>query len=255
MAAAETTGVIHMHSDYSHDGRDSLEVLYKFARGRGVGFVGMTDHAEDFDRARYDTYRQHCERVSDETVQVIAGLEFRFAGYPGLHLLALGLSEWIEPTTPAEFALLTRGRAAFTIVAHPILPEYAIPPEVVTSIDAIEVWNAAYNTRFFPDPKAIRLLHQCRRTNPALVGTAGLDQHDSRNDRETRVIILGNADDPLAALKAGRFVNRGRTMSFDSAVSWSPLRLYGVALARWAFDRAERVQERIGRALKRKRSR
>jgi hypothetical protein len=73
--------------------------------------------------------------------------------------------------------------------------------------------------------KAIQLLHRSRRARPALVGTAGLDQHDARNDRETRVILDVESEDPIAELKAGRFRNRGRTMGFDPAVRWSPFRI------------------------------
>ena len=94
----------------------------------------------------------------------------------------------------------------------------------------------------------MQLLHEIRRTRPEVVGTAGLDQHDSANDRETRVTVLDGAADPLRELKAGRFMNSGRTMRFDPAVSWSPARLGAITVARWAFDRVERAQERLARA-------
>jgi hypothetical protein len=244
-------GVVHVHSNYSHDGRDSLERLREFAQERGISFVGLTDHAEDFDASRFEEYREHCAMTSDGAVQLIAGLEFRFAGFPGLHLLAFGLTRWIEPRTPAEFVRQVAGHAGFTMVAHPVLPKYRIPAEVLEGIDAIEVWNASYNTRYFPDPRAIQLLHQARRLHPHIVGIAGLDQHDSRNDRETRVILIaGQGADPLAELKAGRFTNRGRTMGFDAAVSWSPLRLRALAFTRWSFDCLERTQEGIARAFR-----
>jgi hypothetical protein len=246
------TGIIHVHSDYSHDGCDTLEHLGEVSHERGIGFIGLTDHAEDFNRARYEVYRSRCGAYRRPGVRLVPGLEFRFAGFPGLHLLALDLREWIEPATPSEFLALARGRAGFTIVAHPVLPDYRIPPEVVAGIDAIEVWNAAYNTRYFPDFRAIRLLRRARRERPGLVGTAGLDQHDCRNDRETRVILDRPSEDPIAELKAGRFRNRGRTMGFDPAVGWSPLRLAALSSARWVFDGVERLQERLGRAARKR---
>ncbi|HEX5436692.1 MAG TPA: PHP domain-containing protein [Gemmatimonadaceae bacterium] len=238
---------MHVHSDYSHDGKDSLERLREVALQRGIGFIGLTDHAEDFDAERFSKYTAHCAALSDDTVYLVPGLEFRFAGYTGLHLLALGLSRWIEPRTPAEFIEQTRGAVELTMVAHPILAQYQVPDPVLDGINAIEVWNAGYNTRYLPDPRAIRLLHRLRRRRPSVVGVAGLDQHDSRNDRETRVIVAGDGH-PLAALKAGTFRNRGRTMSFDSAASIAPLRLYALYGARWTFDRVERTQERFARA-------
>lgn len=247
-AGRERAGVVHVHSNYSHDGKDSLERLRGFAIERGIAFVGLTDHAEDLTPERFTEYMAKCRALSDGAVKLIPGLEYRFAGYTGLHLLALGLKKWIEPTTPAGFIEQTRGAASLTIVAHPVLARYRIPQEVLDGIDAIEVWNASYNTRYLPDPRAIRILHALRRRRPMVIGTAGLDQHDGRNDRETRVIV-DDFTEPLVALKAGRFTNRGRTMRFSSSASMSPLRLRTLEVTRWVFDRVERTQDRVARTL------
>lgn len=246
------TGVVHVHSSFSHDGRDTPEALHAFAAARGIAFIGLTDHAEDFDADTWETLVADCARVSDAAVRLVPGLEFRFAGYRGLHLLALGLTRWIAPTTPAEFMAMTRGGVAgFTIVAHPVLPRYELPAEVRAGIDAIEVWNASYNTRYLPDPRAIRLLADIRRTRPEVVGVAGLDQHDGRNDRGTRVVLQAPSGDPLAELKAGRFTNRGVTLSFDAHARLGPLAGAGLWAARTGLDLVNAVHERVMRALRR----
>ncbi|HET7585753.1 MAG TPA: PHP domain-containing protein [Gemmatimonadaceae bacterium] len=239
------TGVLHVHSNYSHDGRDTLEELRDAALRRGIQFVALTDHAEDLDASRFEEFRRECAALSGERVALIPGLEFRFAGYTGLHLLALGLRQWIAPASPAAFIAGAREAAQFTIVAHPVLAGYRIPPEVLDGIDAIEVWNAAYNTRYLPDPRAVRILHALRERRPEVVGTVGLDQHDSRNDRETRVMVATDSADVLAELKAGRFTNRGRTMRFDATVSFGPARMAALTAARWALDVVERRQDRL----------
>ena len=223
------TGIVHLHSDYSHDGFDSLERLREVAIERRIGFVCLTDHAEDLDAELFARYVAHCGKLSDDTVRMIAGLEFRFAGYRGLHLLALGLTEWVEPQTPEAFLSDAAPRAGFTIMAHPVYPDYQAPDCVLDRIDAIEVWNAAYNTRYLPDPKAIAMVREGRRRRPELLGTAGLDQHDARNDREVRILLDRGAEgDPLAALRAGRFTNVGRTMRFRPQLDWGPLRMLGI---------------------------
>ena len=247
MSASRRTGVIHVHSSYSHDCRDSLERLREFALERGIAFVGLTDHAEDLASDRFDGYVRHCRAVSDARVTIVPGLEYRFAGLPGMHLLALGLTSWIEPRTPAEFIRQARTAATFTIAAHPLLANYQLPDVVAQGIDAVEVWNASYNTRYLPDPRAIHLLQTIRRTRPDVVGTVGLDQHDCGNDRQVRVVVDDATGDPIAALKTGRFTNLGRTMSFGPAVKWNPVRLRALSAARWALDRVEQVQERIAR--------
>jgi hypothetical protein len=247
--SARRVGAIHMHSDYSHDGHDPLESMRDMCLARGIDFVGMTDHAEDFVPELFEEYLQHCAAVSDPRVQFIPGLEFRFAGLRGVHLLAFGLRQWITPRTPDEFFEQTRDTAKFTVVAHPVLARYAIPQVVLDHIDGIEVWNANYNTRYLPDPRAMRLFHAVHHTRPEVVATAGLDQHDGSNDRGVRVIVQGTAEDPLEALKAGDFTNTGRNMQFDSRATFSPGRMRMLTLKRWAFDAVERTQERAMRAL------
>jgi hypothetical protein len=244
-------GVLHVHTSYSHDGLDSPEQLRDFAAERGIGFVGLTDHAEDLSADQWDAYVEHCRAASDAAVRLIPGLEFRFVGHIGLHLLALGLSRWIAPETPGEFVTMTEGVAQFTIVAHPILARYRVPPEVRSGIDAIEIWNASYNTRYLPDSRAIRLLQEIRRTRSCVVGIAGLDQHDRRNDRETRVIVREAADDPLVQLQAGEFENIGRTMRLDAAADLGSARLGMLSAFRWTLDRVERVHERVARSRRR----
>ena len=247
MSAARRTGIIHVHSSYSHDCCDSLERLREFALERGIAFIGLTDHAEDFVPGRFDAYLRHCRVVSDGQVTIVPGLEYRFDGFPGMHLLALDLTRWIAPRTPHEFILQAKDAATFTIAAHPLLANYQLPDVVAEGIDAVEVWNASYNTRYLPDPRAIRLLHTIRRTRPNVVGTVGLDQHDCGNDRQVRVVVDSATGDPIAALKAGRFTNLGRTMSFGPAAKWNPARLRVLSVARWALDRVERAQERMAR--------
>lgn len=242
------TGVLHVHSDYSHDGRDSLEQLREMARVRALRFVALTDHAEDFTAERWHTYVAHCAALTDAGVALIPGLEFRFAGYTGLHLLAAGLDRWIAPETPAAFVAEASPACALTIVAHPILAEYRIPHEVREGIDAVEVWNAVYNTRYLPDPRAIRLLHDLRRDRATVVGTVGLDQHDSRNYKETRVIVSSDGANLLAPVRRGEFVNVGRTMRFGPDVGIRGVRFGALRIARWALDRVDHAQESLARA-------
>jgi predicted metal-dependent phosphoesterase TrpH len=236
-------GVIHVHSRYSHDGRDSPAELRQFMRDHDIGFLALSDHAEDVDPTQWAELVEECARASDEEARIIPGLEFRFAGLPGLHLLALGLQRWLQPATPGDFIAQVRGQAALTVVAHPGLARYVVPPEVAAGIDAIEVWNGAFNTRYLPDPQAIALLRRIQSHRPEVVGTVGLDQHDARNDRQLRVIVDTASHEPLAQLRSGRFRNQGRTMAFGSRLRWSAPALWALTAARRAFDGVEGAQD------------
>ncbi len=41
----EYTGVIHLHSEYSFDGRTPVSEMIRAARVSGVHFLALTDHA------------------------------------------------------------------------------------------------------------------------------------------------------------------------------------------------------------------
>ncbi len=250
-------GVVHVHSDYSHDGMDSLATIRNRAVVAKIGFVAMSDHAEDFDAARFSEFKAACAALSDARVVLIPGLEYRFAHHRGLHLLALGLERWIMPVTPEDFIADVTRIAGLTVMAHPLLTRYRMPHAVRERIGAIEVWNATYNTRYLPDPRAIALLHDIQEDRPDIVGLAGLDQHDGANDRGTRVVLTDPADlaAPLKALRAGRFTNRGLTLSFGARAPWAGPRFASLVAARTVLDAVERSQERLVRAWRRRATR
>jgi len=243
-----------VHRAYSRDGCDPLERVRERAIAHGIRFIAMTDHAEDFDARRFAEYTAACRALSDDQFTFIPGLEFRFARYRGLHLLACGLDSWVQPATLEAFADEVADAARLTIMAHPILAAYRIPPVIRDCIDAIEVWNAAYNTRYLPDPRAITLLRTVQRDRPAVVGVAGLDQHDATNDRRTRLVLADSRDlaDPLVAVREGRFINRGQTMSFTADADLSGATFAALSVARAVFDRVEWTQERMARAWRRR---
>jgi hypothetical protein len=255
--ATRPVGVVHVHSEYSRDGVDPLARIRDRAVAAHIRFVALTDHAEDFDAARFARYTAECAALSDQHVVLIPGLEFRFAEFRGLHLLACGLSRWIEVATPDAFIRETTGICGLTVLAHPILTRYHVPLAVADGINAVEVWNAAYNTRYLPDPRAIALFRAMRGARPEVVAVVGLDQHDGANDRRARVVLTSASDlaAPLAAMRAGRFRNRGQTMSFSAQLDWSNAGLAVLFAVRGVFDRLERAQERVLRAWRRRAAR
>ena len=245
-------GAFHMHSDYSHDGLDSLEQLREVSITRGIGWIGLTDHAEDLDEEIFGEYVRHCASLSDDTFRYTPGLEFRFAGLRGMHLLALGVTAWMTPKTPEEFFDQAARSARFTILAHPVLCKYAPPQIVRDRIDAIEVWNTNYNTRYLPDPRAIDLYHEISTARPEVVATVGLDQHDSRNDRQVRTVFdASDAADPIAALRAGAHGNLGRGLRFDSRATIDPGEMRSLRVRRAALDTVNRVHDRVMFAARR----
>ena len=67
-------GIVHVHSNYSYDGHNSLEEIARYARTRGYHFVGMTEHSDTFDRSRMRDYVQDCARMSTSECLLIPGI-------------------------------------------------------------------------------------------------------------------------------------------------------------------------------------
>ncbi|MEP6690699.1 MAG: PHP domain-containing protein [Gemmatimonadaceae bacterium] len=246
----ERVGVVHVHSDYSRDCDDSLEQIHAVAAARGISFVALADHAEDFEPELFDEYVAHCARLSNDRVALVPGLEFRFARHVGLHLLALGLSRWMRPATPDAFCSEAVDAATLTVLAHPTLTGYRVPASVTASVGGVEIWNARYNSPLAPDPRAMRMLHDLRVTRHA-VAIAGLDQHEVATDGGIRVLVDRTASDPIAELAAGRFVNVGRTMRIGSDGAVTRGRLGTVHAARWTIDHLRETRHWVVRAGRR----
>lgn len=239
MAEKLALAVMHAHSEWSHDSRDPLSALAEFAAREQLRWVFLTDHAEDFDSHRFDAYVDECRAHSTREHELIPGLEFRFEGYPGLHLLAIGLRAWISPVTPEAFCREARAHAEFLVMAHPMLAKYRAPDEVLARLHGIEVWNAQYNSRYLPDGMALEFWQSARRRWPHLVVTAGTDQHRLQVEGKVR-LQLPRDGNPFDALRAGEFRNQGLTLAFGSAPDWGPMRLKIIAWLRIAVERAKR---------------
>lgn len=243
-----STGIVHVHTAYSHDGRDEIPDLARWATERGIQFIGITDHAEDLDEDSWNELVAECAAHSSDRVLLIPGLEFRFAGFTGVHLLACGLTRWITPTTPAQFIEQTAKACALTIGAHPVIWRAACPDDVLTKLDAVEIWNAGYNSRFLPDPAAMARVRALRGRGFATVATVGPDQHDRRKDPELRIVVNGPVEQALQQIKHGSFVNERRGFRIEPDVAWSAPKRAGMQVVRSAFDLLKTTRDRLQRA-------
>ena len=116
-------GVIHLHSDYSHDGRASILDIVEAARANGIDFVMLTDH--DWLQAKHDGHER-----SYDGVHLFIGIEVtpRYN-----HYLAFGIDEpliscdlaWVFPhedeqeISPQFYIDWVRSKGGLGFIAHP----------------------------------------------------------------------------------------------------------------------------------------
>jgi hypothetical protein len=218
-------GLFHLHSDYSFDGKLSLEELKEECVRRKQNFMVVTEHAEDFDAEKLRRYLDHCRRLTDREFIVVPGLEFRMEGEREVHVLVVGAEALESAETPQgvmEKAQSENGRG-LVVLAHPSRNGHYLPKDLEHRIHGIEIWNAAYDSRYLPDYWAIRLFRSLRKLNRNLVGFGGLDLHDRSGFRKLKLQMrhpCRTEAELLTRLKAGRFSIRGPYAGIDSVPDW-----------------------------------
>src|SRR5206468_2984299 len=96
-------GILHVHSNLSYDGQNTLAEIAALAKLRGYRFVGMSEHSDTFEPQRMAYLVDECRRLSDASLLMIPGLEFTCDNR--LHLLALGIDRYTDVRDPT---LVTR---------------------------------------------------------------------------------------------------------------------------------------------------
>ena len=238
-------GIVHVHSDFSRDGLCSIADLADFAREAGFQFVGLTDHAEDLSPEDVESLRRECEKHSERSFVMIPGLEFRCSD--DIHILGLGVTGDISRSDAVTLTTQIRAIGGLAVLAHPGRIGYRCPPELCAVLNAVEIWNAAYDGCFVPPLAGLRLLQEARGVNPSIVGIGGADLHGLH--RPPGVVlelpVTGNAHIDacmvLRHLGTGLFSVCGRYVRFDAKMV--PRRLTRIPL--WSFRKLYEASKAI----------
>lgn len=212
------SGINHIHTGYSYDGKSSLQEVADLARKRGHDFLLITEHNDDFDDEKMERFVAECEQLSTDGLVVIPGLEVNCDF--GRHLLAIGVRRYIDMAEPDEAIGRIKENHGLAVFAHPALYQFRPFFKSVNDLNGVEVWNAHFDGRYAPNLKSLGLLHNLRKENPRIFAYSGLDLHSTAafDDLCLRVEVTEPTEgEILGSLKEGRFkIVRKRTI-IDSA--------------------------------------
>jgi PHP domain len=241
-------GILHVHSNLSYDGQNTLAEIASVAKRRGYRFVGITEHSDTFDQNKMAHLVDECERRSDASLLMVPGLEFTCDH--NLHLLALGIEHYTHVTNPALVARFVKAQGGLAILSHPSRYGYQIPSGLEMLLDGIEVWNAGYDGRFIPNDRSIRLWKSLHARNNSLRAFGSQDLHTIGDDSHVRVSVRCDQltrDGILKSLKDGDFVisNSYVRLRSDSSPGW--LKLNAIGVGRRAYFTARAIRDRLAR--------
>lgn len=209
-------GVAHLHTVFSHDGALTPSRIADMCAARGLSFAAISDHAEDMDEGSMAELVRQCKACSGPGFALIPGLEHRLVD--GVHMLALGQRRLLEGCGGMDLQEWLAREGCVLVLAH-CNDCGKVLGDMVRSIHALEVWNVAHDTRYFPTSGGAHAYRCCTGLNPGLLALGGLDMHTGR-EWGCELVLDGRCpvrpQDILRKVCRGEFTNRGRFVSFSS---------------------------------------
>lgn len=200
--------MVHTHTTFSGDGELDPQMLANLAKSRGFDAVLVSDHYESLRPQTFDQLVRICHRITN--CLMVPGYERSFRGY---HVLALGVEEWIDDSDIKAWAARVRTAGGITAIAHPCRYNHDIPADIISSCDAVEVWNSkfGYDGELGPNPKAYRLLEGRR------FPLCSQDLHGVRHASPVGIQIdqpCGTGSEILDCLRRGEYRMTNGMLSF-----------------------------------------
>jgi predicted metal-dependent phosphoesterase TrpH len=156
---------LHVHSTYS-DGEFTIpELREKFLRA-SCRVVCMADHADAFDDAKVAKYVAECERLSDEKLLFVAGLEFGCVRR--MHIVGYGVIGLVQSDDPETVIAHIRSSDGIAVIAHPPDALFELIEGFNVLPDGIEAWNSKYHGKYAPRPATFELIGRLHERRPDL---------------------------------------------------------------------------------------
>ncbi len=166
----------HVHSNWSYDGKWSLEEIASAFSKRGYQVVMITEHDRGFSEQRRLEHREACREASSSKILLLPGIEYS-DGSNCVHILVWGDVPFVGADVDTGILLSAVAAAGgVAVLAHPSRKEAwrKFDPSWASNLVGIESWNRKTDG-WAPSRDAQPLL----KTSGALP-FVGLDFHDQR---------------------------------------------------------------------------
>ncbi len=105
--STDLRGDLHAHSDWSSDGRDTLEVMADAARARGYSYLAITDHSHYLQDGRLEAQHEQLDELNAKLApfRLLKGIEanIRPDGTVDVDDERLALCDWVMASVHARF--------------------------------------------------------------------------------------------------------------------------------------------------------
>jgi len=178
----------HIHSEWSYDGRWSLDEIGRGFERRGYDAVLLCEHDRGFDADRWQAYRDACANASTAEMLLVPGIEYSDPTNT-VHVPVWGKIPFLgEGLETADLLRRVKRSGGVSVLAHPARRNALerLDDESLSYLTGVELWNRKYDG-YAPSQVAISLL----RRRPTLLPVVGLDFHTARQFHPLAMIIAG----------------------------------------------------------------
>jgi len=239
-------GVLHVHSDLSHDGSLGLEELKSFFISKGFNFLCLTDHSQDVSVERFQELKKELRRLSDDCFVFIPGIEYSCDH--GVHIMGIGIEDITGETEHGKVIDHIHNSGGIAVWAHPMTSKYADKlPSWISRLDGMEIWNLRGDGKFLPQAKTIAAYYKFKKINPGLLAFFGMDFHNIETYYNLS-LKLGTACDETSifnALKHGKYICTSSTLSLTSEPELGILTRLLMAAIKAILNFLKRARNRI----------
>jgi len=201
-------GIFHVHSNFSHDGKSSLDEIVETCIKKELDFCVLTDHYEDFNKVSFNEYLREIGRInSRKDFFLIPGIEISFGD---IHIITFPLEDYPNIKNERVTNYLHE-QSFFMVIAHPSKNDFEKLGKIIKYVDGFELWNQKADGSYFP---ALKFVRNVKRNNIFLkkIKFFGLDLHDIKDPINNVIevnITNSNAEmgSIIDSLKKGNFNN------------------------------------------------
>ncbi|MDY2587082.1 PHP domain-containing protein [Winogradskyella aquimaris] len=209
-------GILHVHSDFSYDGINSIEEIANWAKSEKIDFVILTEHDNDFNDEKFDSYLEECRKNSNNII-IVPGIEYSFGKKRHIHINVFGIDQFLNTNNTIEdiprFLKTVKSLNGIAVLNHPksIVKELGFID--LSSLFGVELWNTKSDFLYSPDPRTYKLVKE-KLMNKAVFVTS--DIHTIPKNEYAKIISMETVADINSVVTLIR--NRSFYCVFNNAI-------------------------------------
>ena len=137
----------HVHSEWSHDAKLTLDELVALFRGGGYDAVFLCEHDRGFDADRHERFVTACDVASTPELVLVPGLEYADPE-DRIHVPVWGAVPFLGERVPTEDLLeQVVAHDGLSVLAHPVRRDAwkVVDPAWLQLLTGIELWTRKWD--------------------------------------------------------------------------------------------------------------